>query len=81
MDKNIERISQNIKSCMPGSEICIIQSERDHVGPLLSVRGKSHAGLDKLARSLDHIIVEIDASEDFHILVIPLAPESASRRL
>lgn len=78
MDKHIEKISQHIKSFWPDSEISIIKSERDHVGPLLSVRSKTNNGLQELSRSLDHIIVEIDTTDDVHILVIPLAPDGAA---
>jgi hypothetical protein len=82
MDKHIEKISKHIKAFWPDSEISIIKSERDHVGPLLSVRSKSGDGLEQLARSLDHIVVEIGESGGMHLLVIPLAPENtAPRRL
>lgn len=78
MDKHIEKISKHIKSFWPDSEISIIKSERDHVGPLLSVRSKSGNGLEQLTRSLDHIVVELGATGGLHILVIPLAPDGAS---
>ena len=79
MDKYIEKISQNIKSFWPESEISIIKSDRDHVGPLLSVRSKNTSGLAQLARSLDHIIVEIGETDDVHVLVIPIVPQESSR--
>ena len=75
MDNSIERISQHIKAQWPESEISIIKSDRDHVGPLLSVRSKNNNGIDHLSRSLDHIVVELDSTSDRHFLVIPLGPD------
>lgn len=77
MDKQLEKISRNIKALWPGAQVSVIKGDRDHIGPVLSVRNKSLLGLDKLFRSPEHIVVEIDAKDDNHVLVIPLGHSGA----
>ncbi len=72
MDKHLEKISRNIKDLWPGTQVSVIKGDRDRVGPVLSVRNKSLTGLDKLSRSPEHVVVEIDSRDDNHVLVIPL---------
>ena len=76
MEKRLERISEKIRSHWPGAEISVIKSDRDQVGPLLSVRTKYTDGpTDKgLFRSLDHIIIELESKNDLHFLVVPIDP-------
>ena len=75
MNKKLEKISRAIRTHWPEAEISVIKSDRDHIGPLLSVRSKTENGLHELSRSLDHIVVELDSSqEDLHILVVPIEP-------
>ena len=74
MNKHTEKISKTIKATWPGAEIRVIRSDRDHIGPLYSVRNKTNDGLDKLRRSLEHIVVELDHGNGYHVLVIPMEP-------
>jgi len=72
MEKQLEVLSRSIMALWPGARIEVIKNDRDKVGPLLSVRNKNADGLDKLSRSPDHIVVEIDPEDENHVLVIPI---------
>ena len=72
MEKQLEKLTKNIRTLWPGAQVSVIKSDRDKVGPVLSVRNKNIAGLEKLSRSPDHVVIEIDPKDDNHVLVIPL---------
>jgi hypothetical protein len=74
MEKQIEKMSKNIKELWPGAQISIIQGTRDKVGPVLSVRNKSADGLEKLGRSPDFVVVGISQADNaHHVLIIPIS--------
>ena len=73
MEKQIEKMSKDIKLLWPGAQISVIQGTRDKVGPVLSVRNKTAEGLEKLGRSPDFVVVGISQADNaHHVLVIPI---------
>lgn len=72
MKKQLEQTCKKIREEWPGAEVSVIQNDRDNGGTVLSVKNKNSEGLEKLCKSPDHIVVEIDPADDNHVLVIPL---------